>query len=132
MRRFSILTAILTLAVFATGQEQHAKAPAVDHYVRCGTLIQPETGKVLHNVLITIQGERIREVQENANPPGGSPSTQTVDLSDHTCLPGLIDTHTHTLLQGDITAADYDEQLLKQSVAYRTILGTRSVRRAAP
>jgi imidazolonepropionase-like amidohydrolase len=34
------------------------------------------------------------------------------------------------LLQGDITAADYDEQLLKQSVAYRAILATRSVRRA--
>jgi hypothetical protein len=42
----------------------------------------------------------------------------------------LIDTHTHVLLQGDITAADYDEQLLKQSTAYRAILGTRSVRRA--
>jgi imidazolonepropionase-like amidohydrolase len=125
MRRFSILTAVVALAVFATGQEQHAKAPAVDHYVRCGTLIQPETGKVQHNVLITIQGERIREVQENATPPA-----QTVDLSDHTCLPGLIDTHTHALLQGDITAEDYDVQLLKQSTAYRAILGTRSVRRA--
>ena len=33
-------------------------------------------------------------------------------------------------MQGDITAADYDEQLLKQSTAYRAILGTRSVRRA--
>jgi imidazolonepropionase-like amidohydrolase len=125
MRRFSILTAVVALAVFATGQEQHAKAPAADHYVRCGTLIQPETGKVQHNVLITIQGERIREVQENAAPPA-----QTVDLSDHTCLPGLIDTHTHALLQGDITAEDYDVQLLKQSTAYRAILGTRSVRRA--
>jgi imidazolonepropionase-like amidohydrolase len=130
MRCFSILTAILALALLAAGQEQHAKAPMVDHYVRCGVLIQPETGKVQHNVLITIQGERIREVQENANPPGGNSSTQTMDLSDHTCLPGLIDTHTHALLQGDITAEDYDVQLLKQSTAYRAILGTRSVRLA--
>ncbi len=130
MRGFSILTAVVVLAGLATGQEQQVKAPAVDHYVRCGTLVQPETGKVQHNVLITIQGERIREVQENANPPGVNSSTQTVDLSDHTCLPGLIDTHTHALLQGDITAEDYDVQLLKQSTAYRAILGTRSVRRA--
>ena len=77
------------------------------------------------NVLITIQGERIQQVQENAQAPAGG---QVIDLADHTCLPGLIDTHTHTLLQGDITAADYDEQLLKQSTAYRAILGTRSVR----
>ena len=40
------------------------------------------------------------------------------------CLPGLIDTHTHVLLQGDITAEDYDVQLLKWSTPYRTILGT--------
>ena len=40
-----------------------------------------------------------------------------------------MDTHTHTL-EGDITAADYDAQLLKQSTAYRAILETRSVRLA--
>src|SRR5260370_33867243 len=74
-----------------------------------------------------MQGDRLKEVGENATAPAGA---QVIDLSDHTCLPGLIDTHTHTLLQGDITAADYDEQRLKQSVAYRAILGTRSLRRA--
>lgn len=80
-----------------------------------------------HNVLITIQGDRIKDVRENAQAPAGAPM---VDLSGQTCLPGLMDTHTHTLLQGDITAADYDVQLLKESTAYRAILGTRSVRRA--
>jgi imidazolonepropionase-like amidohydrolase len=34
------------------------------------------------------------------------------------------------LLQGDITAADYDEQLLKESPEYRTILATVNARRA--
>ena len=80
-----------------------------------------------HNVLITIQGDRIKDVRENAQAPAGAPM---VDLSGQTCLPGLMDTHTHTLLQGDITTADYDVQLLKESTAYRAILGTRSVRRA--
>ena len=136
MRRLSIkVIAVCTAGLFlisaAIGQEQSQKAPikspTLSRYVRCGALVQPETGKVQRNVLITIQGERIQQVQENAQPPSGA---QVIDLSDHTCLPGLIDTHTHTLLQGDITAADYDEQLLKQSTAYRAILGTRSVRRA--
>jgi imidazolonepropionase-like amidohydrolase len=55
---------------------------------------------------------------------------EAVDLSHETCLPGLIDTHTHVLLQGDITAADYDQQLLKESPEYRTILATVNARRA--
>ncbi|HSK44412.1 MAG TPA: amidohydrolase family protein, partial [Candidatus Binatia bacterium] len=133
MKQVTAFAASLFLVSAAIGQEPNQKAPIknvaamVSRYVRCGTLVQPESGKVQRNVLITIQGERIQQVQENAQAPADG---QVIDLSDHTCLPGLIDTHTHTLLQGDITAADYDEQLLKQSTAYRAILGTRSVRRA--
>src|SRR5215813_11057032 len=128
MKSSFLMTLVLALTCLAAAQE-HAQAkpePAV-HYVRCGALVQPESGKLQRNVLITIQGERITEVRENASAPSGA---QAIDLSDHTCLPGLIDTHTHVLLQGDMTAADYDEQLFKQSVAYRAILATRSVRRA--
>jgi imidazolonepropionase-like amidohydrolase len=77
------------------------------------------------NVVLVIEGEKIREVGGSA--PSGA---EAIDLSRDTCLPGLIDTHTHILLQGDITAADYDEQLLKQSPEYRTILATVNAHRA--
>lgn len=125
MKNFMLFIATFSLIAFATGQEQKPQAQPV-HYVHCGALLQPDTGKLVQNVLITVQGERISAVQENANPPAGASVT---DLSDHTCLPGLIDTHTHVLLQGDITAEDYDKQLLKESTAYRAILATRSARR---
>ena len=62
--------------------------------------------------------------------PAGVPSGGIIDLSNQTCLPGLIDVHTHALLQGDITAEDYDVQLLKQSTAYRAIAATAGVRKA--
>src|SRR5260221_4065892 len=126
MKNFLGFAAVLLLASLAIAQDKKV-APLPVKMLRCGTVIHPASGQIQHNVLITIEGERIREVAEKGAAPAG---VQVIDLSDRTCLPGLIDTHTHTLLQGDITAADYDEQLLKQSTAYRAILGTRSVKRA--
>lgn len=62
--------------------------------------------------------------------PASTPEAEVVDLRRDTCLPGLIDAHTHVLLQGDITEADYDKQLLKESQAYRAIVGAQSAKKA--
>ncbi|HWZ45206.1 MAG TPA: amidohydrolase family protein [Candidatus Saccharimonadales bacterium] len=118
--------AILMFAATVLAQGQTQSAP-VTRVVRCGALIQPATGDARRNVLVIVEGDRVKEVREGGAAPAGA---QVIDLSDRTCLPGLVDTHTHVLLQGDITAEDYDQQLLKQSTAYRAILGTRSVKRA--
>jgi imidazolonepropionase-like amidohydrolase len=77
------------------------------------------------NVDIVVEGERIREVRPAAPAAGDN----AIPISG-VCMPGLIDTHTHVLLQGDITAADYDVQLLKQSVAYRALLAARAAHKA--
>jgi len=93
-------------------------------YIQCGSLIDGKADQARKNVVIVIEGEEIKEV--GAARTGG----EVIDLSSETCLPGLIDAHTHLFLQGDITAAEYDVQLLKQSPEYRTILATVNARRA--
>src|SRR6266568_3714804 len=108
-------------SVWLLGQSATARVVAV----RCGSLWDGRADAVRKNVVIVIEGQKIREIAGSV--PAGA---AMVDLSRETCLPGLIDTHTHILLQGDITAADYDEQLLKQSPEYRTILATVNARRA--
>jgi len=93
-------------------------------YLKCGWLLDGKSDQPRKDVIIALEGDKIRDVGV------ASPSGQVTDLSRETCLPGLIDTHTHILLQGDITAADYDQQLLKESPEYRTIVATVNARRA--
>ena len=125
LRGFVVPTILGTVAF---GSAQESKMPDQFVYLRCGTLIDGNTGQARTNVTIVVKNDRVSEIKAG-NYATGSAGT-VIDLSRETCLPGLIDTHTHILLQGDVTAADYDEQLLKQSTEYRAILATVNVRRA--
>ena len=91
--------------------------------IRAGRLIDGKSDTPIVNALILIEGDKIVSVT-----PGGTPSAgmELIDLSKATVLPGLVDAHTHVLLQGDITQEEYDAQLLKQSIPYRAILGARN------
>src|SRR5664279_4938216 len=124
-------SAVLLLPLFApalAGAADQAAAPsgAQSRWLRCGTLWDGRGGPVRGPVLVEIRGERIGEIRSADGP---APTGDVTDLPGMTCLPGLIDSHTHVLLQGDITAEDYDAQLLKQSPEYRTILATVNARR---
>jgi imidazolonepropionase-like amidohydrolase len=120
-----LLPFIAGSAGVTVGQTQGATAskPA-PVYLKCGWLFDGKSDQLQKNVTVVVDGGKISSVGNAA------PSGQVIDLSSETCLPGLIDTHTHVLLQGDITAADYDEQLLKESPEYRTIVATVNARRA--
>jgi imidazolonepropionase-like amidohydrolase len=97
--------------------------------IKAGRLIDVRAGRVLENQAILVEGERIKAVGPFAELQRSAPRTvKLIDLSQMTVLPGLADCHTHILLQGDITAADYDEQLLKESIPYRTIRATVAAR----
>ena len=106
------------------GQEKE-KAAAKKIAIRAGRLIDGKSDTVIANALIVIEGERIVSVSAGGSAPAG---VEVIDLSKATVLPGLADTHTHVLLNGDITAEDYDVQLLKQSIPYRAILSARNAR----
>ena len=126
------LLAIFLIATFCqgylAGQQTPVKPPELV-FIKAGRLINVRTGRVEENQGILIEGDRIKSVGPLATIQRSAPSTaRVVDLSTATVLPGLADCHTHILLQGDITAADYDEQLLKESIPYRTIRATVAAR----
>ena len=126
------------IAVFATlvmilttgGLSAQTAPPTKRTLVRAGRLIDGDSDRVRTDQGILVEGDRITRVGPFATVSQAAGDVELVDLSGYTVLPGLIDNHTHILLQGDITAEDYDVQLLKESIPYRTIRATVSVRTA--
>jgi len=98
--------------------------------IHAGVLIDGTSDTPRRNQVIITKGQRIESVSDetSAKIPEGA---NIVDLSHSTVLPGLIDTHTHIFLQGEVPAeGGYDIQLLKYPLAYRAARATVSVKRA--
>lgn len=133
MRRASLklATAVLLLGPAAVAAQAPVPAPAPERVlVHAGTLIDGVSDRPSRDQGVLIVGDRIAEVGPWAAVRGHAAGVRVIDLSGMTVLPGLIDAHTHVLLQGDVTSADYDAQLLKESIPYRAIRATAAVRTA--
>jgi imidazolonepropionase-like amidohydrolase len=125
MRRAIIASiGLVWLSAVAVTAQQHAASPK-KIAIKAGRLIDGKSDTPVANALILVEGDKIVSVT-----PGGvaPPGVEVIDLTNATVLPGLADTHTHVLLQGDVTSEDYDAQLLKQSIPYRAILAARNAR----
>lgn len=92
--------------------------------IRCGKLLDVRSGKALNNQVILVKGNKIESVTDASLFKQKTDSM--IDLSNYYVLPGLIDCHTHVLLQGDVTTEDYDVQVLKESIPYRTLRASKS------
>jgi imidazolonepropionase-like amidohydrolase len=119
LRRIGILGMALLWSISLSAQAPKRIA------ILAGKLIDGKGGQPVANVLITIEDGKIVSVAPGGAPPGG---VEVIDLSHATVLPGFADVHTHILLNGDVTAQDYDDQLLKMSIPYRAILAARNAR----
>ena len=67
--------------------------------LKAARLLDPRTGNVLSPAAVLIEGTRIKEVGPPAQIQANAPANvRTIDLGEVTLLPGLIDCHTHLLL----------------------------------
>jgi imidazolonepropionase-like amidohydrolase len=92
--------------------------------IRCGKLLNPVDGSVTPDAIIVVSGEHIERAGANVKIPEGA---RVIDLSAYTVLPGLIDSHTHILLQPE------DERgappVITKSQAFRTVQGVAAAKR---
>jgi imidazolonepropionase-like amidohydrolase len=111
---------LLSLAACLAASLPAGAAPGA---VRCGKLLDVRTGRMLADQVVQLDAGRITKVGPASSaslPSGLSP----IDLSSATCLPGLIDVHTH--LTSDPTDAGYAG--LGVSVPRSTVKGVKNAR----
>src|SRR5216683_2715630 len=91
------------VGIFAATQLA-AQSPSQRTLVKAGRLLDPRTGNVLSPAAVLIENGKIKEVGAPAKVQAPS-GTKIVDLGNATLLPGLIDSHTH-LLVDPVTPAE--------------------------
>ncbi len=96
MKRLAILLCVLVLSpVSARAQESKSHAPA-DVAVHAGKILDVRTGTYASDQIIWIEAGKIKAIGKAADISKQLPAgTKTIDLSNSTILPGLIDCHTH-------------------------------------
>ena len=94
--------------------------------IRAGRLVDVVSDAAKSDQGILVTGDRISRVGPYAEVAASAGNAERIDLSRYTVLPGLIDAHTHVFLDG----TEYANQVLKQSIPFRTIEAVTAARAA--
>ncbi|MEO8189215.1 MAG: amidohydrolase family protein [Acidobacteriota bacterium] len=118
----ALAVALLSLSADRTSAAEPAPAPR-RVAIRAARLLDVRSGRYVDRPVLVVTGDRIESVGTAV--PAGIP---VLDLGERTLLPGLIDAHTHVLLQGDATAAEYNVQILQEYPAHRVARAVRALK----
>lgn len=105
-----LILAALPLALAAA---VHAETPGASVALHCGHLLDTTSGRLLGETTVVTEGRRIKDIRAGRIDVSGA---QVVDLASATCLPGLIDSHTH--LTSETSPTGYTDQFRWNTADY--------------
>ena len=116
---FKLLPAFfLLLAAGARAQVREQPVAPRPVVIRAARLLDVRSGDIIDNAVVVVEGERVKAVGQHVAVPAGA---RVYDLGNVTLLPGLIDCHTHVMLEPE------DERgtppVVTKSQAFRTVEG---------
>jgi imidazolonepropionase-like amidohydrolase len=123
MQRLPVFSLLAVIAAGSCAPSWAADAPAVPLVLHCGHLFDPASGKLLGETSIVVDGKRIKDVKTGRAEVAGA---QVIELGGATCLPGLVDSHTH--LTEETSPTGYTDQF-RWNIADYAIRSTVYARR---
>ncbi|HEX8708261.1 MAG TPA: amidohydrolase family protein [Pyrinomonadaceae bacterium] len=127
-RQSAFLLLLLALSLPRAAPAQTAPGPQGPGRIaiRAAKMLDVKSGNVITDAVILIEGSRITAVGSKLAIPAGA---QVIDLGGATVLPGLIDAHTHLLMNYDgAVGSDEPNMILtvtQMSTARRALLGVK-------
>src|SRR5689334_4679104 len=118
MKRLQLFLVIILLSCVSFAQ-QAAQQPQQPVVIHAGHMLDVKSGKILDNVTVLIEGDRISAINSGAVPTDG----KVIDLPDATLLPGLIDAHTHLTFD-----PNFGYQELGGSIPKEALIGAKNAR----
>ena len=111
------LLAVLLLPAALAAQTPAATSPAT--VLDCGRVFDADSGRMTGRQFIVVRDGRIEALADQA--PDAGVDARRIDLTGHTCLPGLIDMHVHLGSQTSPGAYSEGFRLNPEDYAYRSV-----------
>lgn len=113
-----LLAAFAAISTLAFSQTSATPSPAKT-VIHAGHLLDVKTGKMMDNVSVTVEGDKITAITPGAPPAG----VNAIHLPNATLLPGLIDAHTHLTFD-----PNFGYQELGVSIPKEALIGAKNAR----
>ena len=112
---FTLVLSCITFAQQPT-QPQHV-------VIHAGHMLDVKTGKMLENVTLVIDGDKITSVSGGGSQSDKQADAHVINLPNATLLPGLIDAHTHLTFD-----PNFGYQELGVSIPKEALIGAKNAR----
>jgi imidazolonepropionase-like amidohydrolase len=116
----TLFLALFLLSYFSVAQQPSSPQHVI---INAGHMLDVKTGKMLDNVIVSIEGDRITSIAQGTRSGSSQPGAHVIDLPSATLLPGLIDVHTHLTFD-----PNFGYQELGVSVPKQALIGAKNAR----
>lgn len=117
----AVFTAVVMVSIGVPAQQPAAPQAIV---LMPAAVLDPRSGQLTRGATVLVRGDRIEAVGGSGAPPAGA---RVIELGGLTLLPGLIDAHTHVLLQPE--DEDWPPPVVYKTQSFRTIQGVAAARK---